>query len=97
MEKEEFVKKISRPKDKWSNSYCEDCAGFSKTEMGLRCIRKKRFNCDECNFYQSKADYAKVVEKCRQRLASLPYEQQQYIANNYYDGKLVWLNKEVKK
>ncbi|MBO7712392.1 MAG: hypothetical protein J6S85_02790 [Methanobrevibacter sp.] len=97
MEKEEFIKKISKPKDKWSNFYYEDCAGFSKLETGVKCLRKKRCKCENCTFYQSRSDYEKVLEKCRKRLASLPYEEQQYIANEYYEGRFVWLNKEVKK
>ena len=98
MEKDEFIKKISRPKDKWSNFYFEDCAGFSNLDVGNRCIRKKKCHCENCSFYQSKADYQKVLEKCRKRLASLPLEQQKHIAETYYKGKYEWLNnKEVKK
>ena len=52
-------------------------------------------DCSEsCAFYKTKDQAAVDKQKANERLATLPSLQQQQIADAYYQGKKVWLDKE---
>ena len=67
----------------------EKCASFIG---GYGCKKLKITTCedDECVFFQTKAEAKVSKEKADKRLRSLPKIDQQYIAEKYHKGKVIW-------
>ena len=67
----------------------ENCSSFLG---GYRCKKLTVKICigEDCAFYKT-ADEAKTSkEKANKRLRSLPKIDQQYIADKYHNGKMIW-------
>ena len=65
-----------------------DCFAFKK---GLGCVVTTGGKCaGECAFYKTTAQLDSELEVVNKRLASLPVEQQVYIADKYHVDEQPW-------
>ncbi len=54
------------------------------------CVALKERDCYGCPFYKTVAEHRKSCGAAFARLAGLPYELQDYIAAQYYNGSHPW-------
>ena len=57
------------------------------------CKILNKMNCENCKFMQTETDVKNSNAKARERLASLPKEEQLYISGKYYKGGMPWWRK----
>lgn len=62
------------------------CFGWKNGE----CIATLNADCYGCPFNKTTKQYGEDVGKAMERLRTLPYERQRYIADKYYDGSMFW-------
>lgn len=68
----------------------------------VRCFADEKYKCailthkrcKSCNFYKTVEDRIKDYEESNERLASLPEQTQNYIAEKYFRGRKHWLFKK---
>lgn len=63
---------------------------FSYTDNGCVALNEDYCKNGDCAFFKTKEKAKQDLEKANKRLASLPREEQEGIADKYYGGKISW-------
>jgi hypothetical protein len=69
------------------NKFCISCNKYNRcsTLTVGKCVG------ESCSFARSKEQAKSSIEKAYERLASLDKENQRYISDKYYGGKMPWV------
>lgn len=66
------------------------CAAYNMNTGKCKGLDVRECESGKCRFCATPEELAASKERALRRIATLPYEQQEYIAAKYYDGDHPW-------